>query len=119
MPKLSQTVNAQPRTIDDLSPSVRAHLEATIATYKELDVDIELLKHQQDIEHLTIGKILEDEGIDKAEAEEMIMYWTRDGKTTRLDKMKLIEQGITTAQIEKATVETPKKPFFTMRGKKA
>lgn len=93
-------------------------LEASLSTYGELAVNAELLAEQMETEKAKIGQVLADAGIDKDATEHFSLCWIRDAKVKKLDPTKLIAQGVTMAQIDKATVETSKKPYFQIRSKK-
>ncbi len=101
----------------DLTPSVRAHLVALLATYTEIKFDSDALLHQLAIEASAIGCILEEAGIAKTKIEGLSLIWHRGETTSTLDKTKLLAQGVTLAQIEAATTTKPKKIYFQIRGK--
>lgn len=100
----------------DLAPRVVATIEARLSTYALLKSDLDVLKRQVDAEHDEIGRMFAEEGVTNARsATGAVLYWTRGARTRRLDLTKLIAQGVTTAQIEAATVDKPKKDAFTIR----
>ncbi len=116
-PNVSQTTQERAVAELGLAPAVKEHLDALLATYGELSFDIDLLSHQRDIERLAIGNILEEAGVDKAKAADFSLCWVRGATTSKLDKTKLLAQGVTMAQIEAATTTKPKKVYFMIRGK--
>lgn len=101
----------------ELSQTQREHLEASLSTYAELKFDFDALAHLMEIEKVTIGAILEDEGVAKCSTPEFSLCWVRDSTTKKLDPKKLLAQGVTLAQIDAATVESPRKPYFQIRAK--
>jgi hypothetical protein len=106
----------------EVSPAVKEQLLAALATYANLKFDVDLLAHQMDIEKMTIGKILEEQDIESLKLDEFSCKWHRGETVKTLDRTKLIAMGITPAQIEAATVETPKKEYFQIlerKGKKS
>lgn len=101
----------------NLSPMQKEYLSAALSTYANLKFDVDALTHQMEIEKLTIGKVLEEAGIDKAALDEFNLCWVRGATTSKLDIKKLIAQGVTMAQIEMATTVKPKKVHFRISGK--
>lgn len=102
----------------ELKPGLREQLEASLSTYADLKFDLDALEHLAGIERLTLGKLLEEAGIDKAKVDQFNLCWVRGGTTSSLDTKKLIAQGVTMAQIEAATITKPKKDYFQIRQSK-
>lgn len=95
----------------ELNTAIKEHLIGTLDTIKELVFQVEAINHQIDIEYLTVQSILEDAGVKKLNVNGTPISIV-EGTTSRLDKKKLIAQGITQAMIEAATTTKPKKPYL-------
>lgn len=112
-PSLTQDV----RTVADLniSPSVREHLTALLSVYADLKFDLDAIQHQLDIEKMAIGHILEEQGIHTLKDGTFALTWVRGSMTSKLDPKKLIAMGVTTAQLDAATVIRPRRDYFQIR----
>ena len=106
----------QPLADLGLAPKTVAIIEARLSTYANLKTDLDMLQRQVEAERDEIGRMLEESGVMNARsANGTSLYWVRGARNRKLDLTKLIAQGVTTAQIEAATVDKPKKDAFTIR----
>jgi len=111
-----EEITIQPLTDFKLAPKIVAKIESQLDLYTAIKADFDILKRQLQDEHDELGRLLAEEGISNARSMTgAILYWTRGGVTRKLDLTKLVAQGVTTAQIEAATVEKPRKDSFTIR----
>jgi hypothetical protein len=109
------TTSTEQRTEVVLSPEVGARLAAGLDTYHELVAQRKVLDALIDIEKETIGEMVTATGYEALAIAKSRVTLVR-GVTTSLDKVKLIAQGVTLAQIAAATTTKPKKPYWKISG---
>lgn len=110
MPALATKVEAKITEEVTLKPVVAKKLRTELKAYQEIVEQIKALEQAKDAHKTAIGKIRASTGhgsiaIDGFKVTEV------PGVSSKLDPEKLIAQGVTTAQIEAATVTTPKRPY--------
>lgn len=110
MPRLQTTVEATTTTEVELKPSVRRKLLAELRAYASLKEQRDALSEQMDTKKVAIGAIREATGEQSIALEGFKVTEVR-GVSSKLDKKKLLLQGVTMAQIEAATTTSPKKPY--------
>lgn len=113
MPRVTQTQTTE--TTVELAPTVQAQLEANLSTYNDLKVQAQLIADAMDVEKATIREIMEENSIESLKVGNQPLRMVR-GVTSTLDKKKLLEQGVTQAMIDNATVTKPKKAYLDIRG---
>lgn len=102
-----------------LKPLVAKKLTVALETYQTLRTEIKALQAALALEQERIEAIRTSVGAPSFEFKGAKI--TRvEGVSSKLDQKKLIALGVTTAQIEKATVYTPKKAYtkITLPGEK-
>ena len=107
---MSTTVTTTTTHEVTLKPTLRRRLLTELRTYGELKaqraaLDLAMTKHRSAIEGY-LGET--GEASLSLEGYKVTLVCPI---TSRLDKMKLVEQGVTTAQIEAATVTTPGRSY--------
>ena len=107
---MSTTVTTTTTHEVTLKPTLRRRLLTELRTYGELKaqraaLDLAMTKHRGTIEGY-LGET--GEASLSLEGYKVTLVCPI---TSRLDKMKLVEQGVTTAQIEAATVTTPGRSY--------
>lgn len=117
--KLQQNLTETPTAELELRPEVRQRLETVLSVYADLQEQIAELTRQADLERSKLGKLLNDHGYDKVATDTHALTWIRGAKmAARLDKTKLLAQGVTPKQIDAATVPGgTKKDYFQIRAK--
>lgn len=109
--KQQLTTVDEPRVEVDLPADVAAHLVAQLGTYYELVDQRKILEFQIDALRNTIGIDVFTSGYEALQIAGSKVTLVR-GVTNTLDKLKLYAQGVTQAQVERATVTKPKKPYW-------
>lgn len=109
-PALATKVEATTTEEVTLKPVVAKKLRTELNAYQEIKEQIKVLTAAADAHKATIGKLRESTGHGSITFEGFKITEVH-GVQIKLDQKKLIAQGVTTAQIEAATVTTPKKPY--------
>ena len=114
MPALQQqtkaTVTATTTTEIKLKPQVRRKLLTALKTYAQLHAQIKALETAADKSKDTVQDLLIETGEQSLSLEGFKTTLVSPIKRT-LSKEKLVQQGVTMAQIEAATVTTSTKPY--------
>lgn len=110
MPKLFADLAPVPSAVPQLEPELQQQLEASLAMYA-------MHKAAMEAERATIDAIMAEAGVKKAATDDFLVTYSDGGTSNRLDKKKLIAQGVTQLQIDAATTKSPKKPYTTIRKK--
>ena len=110
MIKQTQAVTTEQIVQALLKPEVAARLDALVSTYQEMKFDLDLQQETIDIEKAKILKLLQDEGIEKADVAGVPVQIVR-GTSSRLNKTKFVQIGGSLKQLEEATEVSPKKPY--------
>lgn len=108
MPKLA-TVTAQSTEVT-VEPKLRKRLVLGFKVYAGLKAELDALQAACDTAKAEIEACRVLVGVNSV-AVDGFKATRVEGTTSRLDYKKLKAQGVTDAQIEAATVVTPKKPF--------
>ncbi len=97
-----------------LTPELQQRLESHLAMYAAA-------KDMMENERATIEAILNEGEVRKVQTPEFLVYLTKGGTQTRLDKKKLVALGVSEAMIAMASTTKPKKASMTIRkaGEKA
>lgn len=109
--KQELTTAVEPRTEVELDPEIAAVLVGRLDTYHELCAQRKILDEAIGEVKGEIGMDVLTSGYEALEIAGSKVTHVR-GLTTSLDQKKLIAQGVTLAQIERATVTKPKKPYW-------
>lgn len=106
MPALRTTVEATTTHEIKLAPAIKRKLLTELKAYEALKLQIKALEHAADKRKATIGKLRDETGEQSLSIDGFTTTLV-SGVRESLDKQKLIAQGVTTAQIEAATVLKP------------
>ena len=110
MPALANTVTATTTHEVRLSPAVRRKLLTELRTYEQLKQQKAAIESAMEKHKTIIAAIREETGEQTIKLEGFSVTLVAPVRST-LDKKKLIAQGVTTAQIEAATVISPGKSY--------
>lgn len=109
MAKLQTTTTATTEVV--LEPALRTKLVQRLKLYKGLKTDFELAKAKLEKEAANIGGYFEQAGAQSINVEGYATITEVRGTSSKLDKKLFVRQGGTLAQLENATLTTPKKPY--------
>ena len=93
-----------------LRPSLRAKLLKELRTYAELKAQAKALELAMDKHKGTIRDLREEAGVETLRLEGFTTTNVTNIRSS-LDKMKLLEMGVTTEMLEEATVRKPGRPY--------
>ena len=110
MMAVAMTVTTTTKEEIKLKPILRVKLSRRLKVYAELRTQLKALELAMDKEKTEIGKIREQVGVTSLTLDGFKVTEVINIRST-LDKKKLVELGVTTAQIEQATVTKPGKPY--------
>ena len=114
MPKLTQSIKATATTTTvqtvALKPRLKTQLLNELQSYAVLKAEADAIKLAMDCHKATIREIRESTG-EKALDIEGFKITDVTGTSSKLDKKKLLAEGVTLAQIERCTVTKPKKAY--------
>ena len=108
---LAATVTTVTKEELKLKPLLRVKLMKRLKVYNELKGQIAALELAKDKEKAAIELMREEVGVTSFSLEGYKVTQVTNLRST-LDKKKLVELGVTTAQIEEATVTKPGKPYL-------
>lgn len=110
MPALA--VNATVTTTKDirLAPQLRTKLLKELRAYQAIEEQLKALEHAKAKHKTAIGKLRDETGEQSIKLDGFTVTLVA-GVSTKLDKKLLIQQGVTMAMIENATVVTPKRAY--------
>lgn len=101
----------------ELSPSADMDLRIAIGQYQSAVELIERGERQKTLAKELAKAAMERDGVLRAEIEGVTVQWVFPSRTT-LDKKKLLAQGVTYAEIERATVTEDTTPYISIKGAK-
>jgi hypothetical protein len=106
---LQTTVTASTEVI--IEPALKTKLEKRLTIYAKLDAEYELAKAKRDKEKANIDGYFEQADAKSITLEGIATLTRVEGVSSKLDKKLFVKQGGTLAQLENATVTTPKKAY--------
>ncbi len=93
-----------------LKPALKAKLTKKLKVYAELHTQLKAVQAAMDKEKAEIGSLREEAGVTSLAIDGFKVTQVTNLRTT-LDKLKLIEMGVTTEMLEEATVTKPGRPY--------
>ena len=94
-----------------LKPTLKAKLLAELNTYAKLHAQLKAIEADMETRKAVIGGYREDAGVETLTLQGFHVTRVSGGTRGTLNKMKLIEMGVTTEMLEEATDYEPVKPF--------
>ncbi len=108
---IRQTVEVSATQELVLEPALKTKLQQRLKLYRKLKAELETAKTKFDKEAALIEGYFEQAGAQSITVEGYATITEVRGVSSKLDKMKFVQQGGTLEQLENATVTTPKKPY--------
>ena len=93
-----------------LTAAQKVRLRRALKTYAELKAQIKALEMAAEKEKAAVRTIREDAGVESLTFEGFKATNVTSTRTS-LDKMKLLEMGVTTSMLDEATVSKPGRPY--------
>jgi hypothetical protein len=109
--KISVAQTAEPT----LTPALKVKLRRELRLYLELKKLVEETQEEMNTLKAEVDAVRREAGLEVLNFEGFVQYATTGGTSKRLDRKKLIAQGVTPAMLEMATTEKPKKDSVTLR----
>jgi hypothetical protein len=109
-PTATMSATTTQTTEVQLKPSLKLKLLKRLKVYAELRQQVKTLEAALDKEKGEIGKLREEAGVDALSIDGFHVTLVRSVRSS-LDKMKLIEMGVTTEMLQEATISKPGKPY--------
>lgn len=94
-----------------LKPTLKKKLLASLQTYAKLHAQLKAIETEMDALKGTIGGYREEAGVETLAIEGFHVTRVSGGTRESLNKMKLIEMGVTLDMLAEATDVKPVKPF--------
>lgn len=94
-----------------LKPTLKKKLLAELQAYAKLHAQLKSIEAEMEIRKAAIGGYREDAGVETLTLEGFHVTRVSGGTRGTLNKMKLLEMGITTDMLEECTEYKPVKPF--------
>jgi hypothetical protein len=110
MPTTTLSATTTQTTEVKLKPVLKAKLLKRLRVYGELRQQVKALEAALDKEKGEIGKLREEAGVQSLSIDGYKVTEVTSVRTS-LDKMKLLEMGVTTEMLQEATVSKPGKPY--------
>lgn len=111
MAKLQAKLQATATTEVTIEPTLKKKLEQRLEIYRRLDAEYEKAKKALNKEADNIEGYFEQIGANSVKVEGHATMTEVKGTSSKLDKKLFVKQGGTLAQLENATVTTPKKSY--------
>ena len=105
------TVSTTQTTEVVLKPTLKKKLLTELQTYARLHAQLKGLEAEMEQRKAVIGRYREEAGVETLTLEGFHVTRVSGGTRGTLNKMKLIEMGVTTEMLEEATEYKPVKPF--------
>lgn len=109
MPKLAITTTTTTEVV--LKPTLKKKLLAELQAYAKLHAQLKCIEAEMETRKTIIGSYREDAGVETLTLDGFHVTRVSGGTRGTLNKMKLLEMGITTEMLEDATDYKPVKPF--------
>lgn len=113
------TVTTTQTTDVQITPAQKVRLRRQLTEYSRLGSEIEALETKRAKTKTAVEAVQVEIGAEKIDFEGFKITLVAGGVSKKLDEKKLVAQGVTTAQIENATVYTPKKSYTLITPPKA
>lgn len=95
-----------------VKPDVYERVSAILSTYKDLQLQIELLEEMADAEKAKIFALMKEEGLKKLVVAGTPCTVCNGGSSGRFNKAKFVELGGSLKQYEEAIVRKPKEDYL-------
>lgn len=114
------SVTTTETTVVQLRPALKVKLLKKLKVYAALRTQLKAIEAQMETEKAAIGVLREEAGVSTLALEGFKVTQVSNLRTS-LNKMKLIEMGVTTEMLDEATETKPGKPYekITCPGDKA
>lgn len=104
------SVTTTETTVVQLRPALKVKLLKKLKVYAALRTQLKAIEAQMETEKAAIGVLREEAGVSTLALEGFKVTQVSNLRTS-LNKMKLIELGVTTEMLEEATETKPGKPY--------